>query len=83
MLSQSASNALSKLLQKVASSEGRENGNGRAVRNILDRVVGGNREGEFQRTIPAQSACCSPQGDGQAPDGGPFAVCPSEAEVEG
>mmetsp|Transcript_35851 Transcript_35851/g.82297 ORF Transcript_35851/g.82297 Transcript_35851/m.82297 type:complete len:814 (+) Transcript_35851:57-2498(+) len=36
MLSQSASNALSKLLQKVASSEGRENGNGRAVRNILE-----------------------------------------------
>mmetsp|Transcript_63090 Transcript_63090/g.150383 ORF Transcript_63090/g.150383 Transcript_63090/m.150383 type:complete len:824 (+) Transcript_63090:138-2609(+) len=36
MLSQSASNALSKLLQKVAGSHGRENGNGRAVRNILE-----------------------------------------------
>mmetsp|Transcript_23988 Transcript_23988/g.44075 ORF Transcript_23988/g.44075 Transcript_23988/m.44075 type:complete len:817 (-) Transcript_23988:116-2566(-) len=36
MLSQGASNALSNHLQKVASSAGRENGNGRAVRNILE-----------------------------------------------
>jgi len=36
MLSHTATNALSELLRKVAAGGGREHGNGRAVRNILE-----------------------------------------------